>query len=209
MLAIHYSIYLTLTLSAVSRFFETMRNVHAIGLKIADLRTDAEKSSDEVDSEYYQTVFWMNMKAFSQFWHESNPPTATADDTTGSSQEVEVVEPCSADGLGKKRKSGVRQWDQPIYNHFPANADGNRTRYTSLTATTKDKDTGETKPTQGTIFEYGDCGWTRMILDGKTALCPRVCCVRMWALVEPLYLIWPMDGVTRLILTMPKNFLLL
>ena len=162
-----------------SHDFETMRNVHAIGLKIADLRTGAEKSSDEVDPEYYQTVFWINMKAFSQFWHESNPPTATADDTTGSSQEVEVVEPCSADGLGKKRECGVRQWDQPIYNHFPANADGNRTRYTSLTATTKDKDTGETKPTQGTIFECGDCGWTRMILDGKTALCPRVCCVRM------------------------------
>ena len=73
-----------------SHDFETMRNVHAIGLKIADLRTDAEKSSDEVDPEYYQTVFWMNMKAFSQFWHESNPPAATADDTTGSSQDSEM-----------------------------------------------------------------------------------------------------------------------
>ncbi len=41
-----------------SHDFETMRNVHAIGLKIADLRTDAEKSSDEVDPEYYQTVFY-------------------------------------------------------------------------------------------------------------------------------------------------------
>ena len=67
-----------------------MRNVHAIGLKIADLRTDAEKSSDEVDPEYYQTVLWINMKVFSQFWHESNPPTATADDTTGSSQDSEM-----------------------------------------------------------------------------------------------------------------------
>ena len=73
-----------------SHDFETMRNVHAIGLKIADLRTDAEKSSDEVDPEYYQTVFWMNMNAFSQFWHESNPPAATADDTTGSSQDSEM-----------------------------------------------------------------------------------------------------------------------
>ena len=73
-----------------SHAFETMRNVHAIGLKIADLRTDAEKSSDEVDPEYYQTVFWINMKAFSQFWHESNPPAATADDTTGSSQDSEM-----------------------------------------------------------------------------------------------------------------------